>query len=315
MKPSLTIVVPCYNEQECLPDTVKQLEHKLDELIKAEKISRKSFILLVDDGSKDHTWAKILELKNHFPSIKALKLSKNFGHQNALYAGLMHAKTYSDCALSIDADLQDDLDVFNEFVDQFNGGCDIVYGVRSNRDADSWFKKTMAELFYKLMQALGTHIIYNHADYRLASKKVLESLSHFNEKNLFLRGIFPLIGFKSTTVSYIRKKREKGSSKYSLKKMLSFSWNGITSFSLLPLRLVSLLGFAVFLLSIAMSLYILYETLIAKHTVPGWSSILISVYFLGSIQLLSLGVIGEYIGKTYIETKGRPRYLIESEIE
>ncbi len=314
MKPTLALVIPCYNEEACLLESAQQLNNKRSELIEAGLISEASSLLFVDDGSKDNSWKLLTELSQKYPCIKALKLSKNFGHQNALWAGLMQVKSYSDCAISVDADLQDDLSVLNAFIEQFKEGCDIVYGVRTNRDTDNWFKKNSAEFFYRFLRALGVDVIYNHADYRLASKRVLEHLSHFNERNLFLRGIFPLIGFKSTTVSYTRKKRLAGKSKYPFRKMLSFSWSGITAFSVLPLRLISLLGFLVFLVSLIMSAYVFYEGIIAQHVVPGWSSILVSVYLLGGIQLLSLGIIGEYLGKNYIESKARPRYIIETEL-
>ncbi len=315
MSACLTIVVPCYNEEENIVETAAQLSAKRSELIAEGLINENSRILFVDDGSTDASLNKLQQLVKSYPFISILKLSKNFGHQNALLAGLLHAKDYSDCVISIDADLQDDVEALKDFVKKYKEGYEIVYGVRSNRDSDSWFKRTSARFFYMLMKAFGAKLIYNHADYRLVSKRVLENLNQFNEKNLFLRNIFPLIGFKSTQVNYIRKERFAGESKYPLGKMLKFAWTGISSFSSAPLHFIALLGLVIFLLSIVMSIYVLYRAFISHHVVPGWASTLISVYFLGGIQLLSIGVIGEYLAKNYIETKSRPRYFIDEYVD
>jgi len=303
-------VVPCYNEQEVLPETSKRLLEKMDSLIEKKKINEDSRIVFVDDGSSDKTYSIISELHNQNPRFCAVKLSRNQGHQNALLSGLMTVRDRCDAAISLDADLQDDINAIDEFVDRFNEGYDIVYGVRSSRKKDSAFKRTTAQAFYKLMLFFGVEMVYNHADYRLMSRRALEALSDFNEVNLFLRGIVPLVGFRSTTVSYERMERFAGTSKYPLKKMLAFAIDGITSFSIKPIRMVFSVGVIIFICSIFVLLYSLIRWLLG-HTVAGWTTIVASIWALGSIQLLSLGIVGEYIGKIYKEVKARPRFVIE----
>lgn len=303
-------VVPCYNEQEVLPETSKRLLEKMDSLIEKKKINEDSRIVFVDDGSSDKTYSIISELHNQNPRFCAVKLSRNQGHQNALLSGLMTVRDRCDAAISLDADLQDDINAIDEFVDRFNEGYDIVYGVRSSRKKDSAFKRTTAQAFYKLMLFFGVEMVYNHADYHLMSRRALEALSDFNEVNLFLRGIVPLVGFRSTTVSYERMERFAGTSKYPLKKMLAFAIDGITSFSIKPIRMVFSVGVIIFICSIFVLLYSLIRWLLG-HTVAGWTTIVASIWALGSIQLLSLGIVGEYIGKIYKEVKARPRFVIE----
>lgn len=309
--PVLYIVVPCYNEQEVLHETAKRLTVKLESLISQRKISPESRMLLVNDGSRDATWDIIEELcqENHF--VCGVKLSRNRGHQNALLAGLMTAKELCDCAISMDADLQDDIEAVDKFIEQFQAGCDVVYGVRSKRDTDTFFKRNSARGFYKFMKALGVDIVEDHADYRLLSRRALEALGKFDEVNLFLRGIVPLIGFQSGTVTYERHERFAGESKYPLKKMIAFAFDGITSFSVKPIRLIASVGFLIFFVSILVLLYSLVVWLMGK-TVPGWTTLAASIWLIGGIQLLCLGVIGEYVGKIYGEVKHRPRFIIES---
>lgn len=309
----LYIVVPCYNEEEVLPETAKQLSKKLTDLINTDKVSEKSRILFVDDGSKDKTWSLIESLCEENPLLEGLKLSRNKGHQNAVLAGLMTAKDICDMAISMDADLQDDINAVDKMVLEYMGGSDIVYGVRSSRKKDSFFKRTTAQGFYKVMKSLGVDVIYNHADYRLMSRRALEGLSQFKEVNLFLRGIVPLIGYRYSIVEYERGERFAGESKYPLKKMLAFAFDGITSFSVKPIRLITALGFLIFILSIAALVY----SFIAKfmgYTDSGWASLICSIWLLGGIQLLSIGIIGEYIGKLYFEAKARPKYIIETHL-
>lgn len=307
---TLYLVVPCYNEEAVLHETSKRLKVKLDTLITNGIVSPQSKILFVDDGSKDKTWEIIEALHEESPLFSGLKLSRNKGHQNALLAGLMTAKEHCHMAISLDADLQDDIEVIDQFVDQYYEGCDIVYGVRSKREKDTFFKKTTALGFYKFMKVLGVDIIENHADYRLMSKRALEGLSQFDEVNLFLRGIVRLIGYKSGTVTYERSERFAGESKYPLKKMLGFAFDGITSFSIKPIRLITLTGCLIFVASIAALLYF-FVLKIMGRTVQGWTTLIGSIWMIGGIQLLCLGVIGEYIGKIYNEVKARPKYLIE----
>ncbi len=307
----LYLVVPCYNEEEVLPETSRRLKEKLLSLIERKKISIKSRVMFVNDGSKDRTWAIIQELHRNDRFFCGVNLSRNRGHQNALLAGLMTAKEKADVVISMDADLQDDINAMDEMIDKYLGGCDIVYGVRSSRKKDSFFKRFTAESFYRLMNCLGVHMVFNHADYRLMSKRALEGLAQFEEVNLFLRGIVPMIGYPSDIVYYKRGQRLAGESKYPLKKMLSFAGEGITSLSIKPIRLVFLLGILVFLISIGMLIYIIVQFLLG-HTVSGWASISVSVWAIGGLTLLSIGVVGEYIGKIYLETKNRPRFLIES---
>jgi len=307
----LFCVIPCYNEQEVLPETSKRLEAKLKELISAGKISKDSRILFVNDGSKDNTWNMIKKLHEENEIFQGINLSKNMGHQNALLAGLMTAKDLCDAAISLDADLQDDINAIDEMVDKFNSGIDIVYGVRSKRATDTFFKKFTAESFYKLINSMGGNTVYNHADYRLMSRRALMALSEFGEVNLFLRGIVPMIGFNTDVVYYERAERFAGESKYPLKKMLSFAVEGITSLSTKPIKLITGLGFFIFFVSIIVLIYSLgrYFT---GHTIPGWTTTVLSVWAIGGLIMISLGVIGEYVGKIYLESKNRPRFIIES---
>lgn len=308
--PILTIVVPCFNEEEVLQDTMSQLDRLLSDLISTHAISDKSKILLVDDGSKDQTWKLIYQetLKNGH--IKGLKLSRNVGHQNALLAGLLTAKQASDCVISIDADLQDDISVIPQFIEKFNLGFDIVYGVRKGRQTDTLFKRSTAQSFYKLMNTMGVKLIYNHADFRLMSKRALDALEDFREVNLFLRGMIPLIGFSSTSVPYDRKERIAGESKYPLKKMLAFAFDGITSFSVTPIRLVLMLGCAAFFTSLLFGLYFIFLKFFGD-TELGWTSLITSVWLIGGLQLIAIGLIGEYVGKIYKESKQRPKFIID----
>ncbi len=307
----LYLVIPCYNEEAVLPETAKRLKEKLNEMIRGGIISSKSKIAFVDDGSKDRTWELICQLHESDPIFSGVKLSRNKGHQNALLGGLMTVKEKADMVISMDADLQDDINVIDQMVEKFYEGNDVVYGVRNSRKTDTAFKKFTAQGFYKLMKTLGVEIVYNHADYRLMSRRALDGLAEFKEVNLFLRGIVPLIGYRSCTVEYERGERFAGESKYPLKKMLNFAFEGITSFSVKPIRLITALGFFIFSISILMLIYFLIVYLIGK-TVSGWTTIVISVWALGGLQLLALGVIGEYIGKIYLETKSRPKYIIET---
>ncbi len=306
----LYIVVPCYNEEAVLHETSKRLKEKMTALINDKKISDKSRVLFVDDGSKDKTWEIIEELHGRDDLFSGLKLSRNKGHQNALLAGLMTAKELADISISMDADLQDDINVVDQFVDKYHDGCDIVYGVRSSRKTDTAFKRGTAGMFYKFMRLLGVDIIDNHADYRLISKRALEALSQFKEVNLFLRGIVKQIGFKSDIVYYERSERFAGESKYPLKKMLAFAFDGITSFSVKPIRLVTVVGFLVFLISIGMIIYTIVQTCLG-NTEAGWSSLMCSIWFLSGLQIMALGIVGEYIGKIYTEVKARPKYIID----
>ena len=309
----LFCVIPCYNEQEVLPETSKRLEAKLKDLIAARKISDDSRILFVNDGSKDNTWNMIKDLHEKNEIFQGINLSKNMGHQNALLAGLMTAKDLCDAAISLDADLQDDINAIDEMVDKFNNGCDIVYGVRSKRATDTFFKKFTAESFYKLINSMGGNTVYNHADYRLMSRRALMALSEFGEVNLFLRGIVPMVGFKSDVVYYERAERFAGESKYPLKKMLSFAIEGITSLSTKPIKLITGLGFFIFFVSVIVLIYSLVRYF-TGHTIPGWTTTVLSVWAIGGLIMISLGVIGEHVGKIYLETKNRPRFIIESYI-
>lgn len=308
------MVLPCFNEGEVLPETSKQLKEKVEDLIAKNKISKKSKIMFVDDGSKDNTWELIQNLADNDNLFAGVKLSRNKGHQNALLAGLMTAKEKADIVISMDADLQDDIGVIESMVDKNNEGYDVVYGVRSSRKKDSFFKRFTAQSFYKVMTFLGVDIVYNHADCRLMSKRALDGLEKFQEVNLFLRGIVPQIGYKSTVVYYERNKRFAGESKYPLKKMLSFAFDGITSFSIKPLRLILALGVFILMISILIMIYSLIVKIMG-HTVDGWTFIVISIWFIGGLQMISIGVIGEYIGKIYNEAKRRPRYIIETIID
>lgn len=306
----LYIVIPCYNEEEVLPETARRLQEKMSALISKGMVSSKSRVLFVDDGSKDSTWEKIASLHDQNHLFSGLKLSHNRGHQNALIAGLMTAREPADIVISMDADLQDDIEAVDQFLLEYQGGSDIVYGVRSSRAKDTVFKRTTAIGYYKLLRALGVEIVENHADYRLMSKRALNALSEFHEVNLFLRGIVPLIGFRTSVVKYERNERFAGESKYPLKKMLAFAIDGVTSFSVKPIRLITWLGVTIFCLSVLSLAWILADKLLGR-TVSGWATLMGSIWALGGIQLLCLGILGEYISKIYQETKQRPRFLIE----
>ena len=314
MSKILYLVIPCYNEEEVLPLTKKELKEKMESLIKEKKISKDSKVMIVNDGSKDKTWELIEEYHNEDPLFVGVKLSRNKGHQNALLAGLMTAKKYADITISMDADLQDDINVIDKMIEENNKGSEIVYGVRSSRKKDSWFKRFTAESFYKLMRVMGVEVVFNHADCRLMSKKALDELERFDEVNLFLRGIVPLIGFQTSVATYERKERAAGESKYPLKKMLSFAWDGITSFSVKPLKMITTLGFIMLFISIIMIIYTIVVKILG-NTVDGWAFIMLSIWFIGGVQLVSVGLIGEYVGKIYSETKHRPRYIIERELK
>jgi glycosyltransferase involved in cell wall biosynthesis len=310
IRPILAVVVPCYNEEAVLPEAIRRLKKELDDLINANRIAEESYLLFVDDGSGDSTWPIIETYHSQDRAVRGMKLARNVGHQYALLAGLMKARETADCTISIDADLQDDVSVFGQFIERYRNGCDIVYGVRAARETDTWFKRSSALAFYRLLQCLGTPLIHNHADYRLLSAKALTHLACYRETNLFLRGLIPLLGLRTSTVTYDRQTRYAGVSKYPLRKMLSFAWNGITSFSVAPIRLVLYTGIVLFFTAFIASLYTLVANLNGT-TVPGWTSIMLSVWLIGAVQLISLGVVGEYVGKVYKETKRRPPFFIE----
>ena len=308
----LSIVLPCYNEEEVLLETSSRMLSLLLSLTEKQKISKESLIYFVDDGSKDNTWRIIEELASKNANIKGIKLSRNRGHQNALLAGLFTAE--GDALVSIDADLQDDVEAIEQMVDEYNSGSEIVYGVREERKTDTAFKRITAEGFYKVMHLMGVDIVFNHADYRLLSRNVVEHLKEYKEVNLFLRAMVPLVGFKSSNVYYERAERFAGESKYPLKKMLSFAWDGITSFSIMPLRFITATGFILFIVTILMTAWILGTKLFTDNAIPGWASTVLPIYFIGGVQVLSIGIVGEYIGKIYMETKERPRFIIEKVI-
>ena len=307
MEEILYLVVPCYNEEEVLIETSRRLFGKINKMINEEKISKKSKILFVNDGSKDKTWDIIEGLYNKNSIFSGVNLSRNRGHQNALLAGLMVAKEYADMVISLDADLQDDIDVIEKFVEEYYSGSDIVYGVRSSRKTDTFFKRTTALGFYKFMDKLGVNVVYNHADYRLMSCRAIQQLCRFRERNLYLRGLVPLIGYQTACVYYNRDKRFAGESKYPFKKMLNFAIDGITSFSVKPVRMVFWLGCIFILIAVCVTIWTL-RAYYFHDTVPGWSSLMISLWLVGGTILVSLGIVGEYIGKIYIEVKNRPRY-------
>ncbi|GEQ18867.1 glycosyltransferase family 2 protein [Clostridium butyricum] len=309
------LVIPCYNEEEVLYETSNRLLAKLNEMIEDGLVNTTSRIMFVNDGSKDNTWNIIEQLNKKSKYFIGVKLTRNKGHQNALLAGLMEAKNRCDFAISLDADLQDDIEVLSDFVKEYEKGNDVVYGVRSSRDKDSFFKKNTAVLFYRLMTKLGVEIVYNHADYRLMSKRALEDLSTFKEVNLFLRGIVPLIGYNNSIVMYERNERFAGESKYPLKRMLSFAINGITSFSVKPIRIITFLGMIMFAISSILTIYFALGKIIYGNTNSGWASLICSIWLLGGIQLLSIGIVGEYVGKIYLESKHRPLYFIEKFLE
>lgn len=310
MSSILYVVVPCYNEQEVLPETSKRLKAKMKALMQNGVISDRSRVIFVNDGSKDATWSIIKKLHEEDNIFGGINLSRNRGHQNALLAGLMTVRDIADVAISMDADLQDDIDAMDEMLEKFHSGCDIVYGVRSKRATDTAFKRITAEAFYKLMNMMGANTVYNHADYRLMSKRALDGLSEFHEVNLFLRGIVPMIGYQTDVVYYERSERFAGESKYPLKKMISFAMEGITSLSNKPIKMITNLGVFVFLMSFVILAYSLIRHFTGA-TITGWTTIIASIWAIGGLILLSLGVIGEYIGKIYMETKERPRYIIE----
>ena len=314
MNNTLYIVVPCYNEEEVLPETSRRLRAKLEQLMGSGKISPRSRILFVNDGSKDRTWELISGLHRDCPLFCGVDLSRNRGHQNALLAGLMTARDKADMVISMDADLQDDIDAVDAMVDKYHQGVDIVYGVRSSRKTDTFFKRFTAEGFYRLMNAMGAESVFNHADYRLMSRRALEGLARFKEVNLFLRGIIPMVGYRTDVVEYERGERFAGESKYPLKKMLAFALEGITSLSTKPLRIITGLGFLIFVISIIMIIYNIVRWA-AGATVAGWASLSCSVWLIGGLILLSLGVVGEYIGKLYLESKERPRFIIREVLE
>ncbi|MFR2776319.1 MAG: glycosyltransferase family 2 protein [Anaerostipes sp.] len=307
----LYVVMPCYNEEAVLPETSKRMKKKMHKLIEEGKISSKSRVLFIDDGSKDKTWHLIETLHQEDCIFSGVKLSRNRGHQNALLAGLTVASEYADAVISMDADLQDDINAMDKMIDKYKSGCDIVYGVRSKRDTDTFFKRFTAEGFYKLLEKLGGEIVYNHADYRLMSNRALKSLLEYKEVNLFLRGIVPMVGFQSDIVEYERSERYAGESKYPLKKMLSFAFEGITSLSIKPIRMIFNLGIFIGIIGVVGLIYSLIQY-ISGSTVSGWTSTIMSIWLLGGLQLIAIGVIGEYIGKVYLETKERPRFIIET---
>ncbi|MEC1067510.1 glycosyltransferase family 2 protein [Priestia megaterium] len=312
-RPILTIVVPCYNEEEVFTETSFQLTAVVKELINERLVSSESTILFVDDGSKDSTWSLIEKESCSNLFVKGLKLARNVGHQNALLAGLDAAHKQSDCVISIDADLQDDINVIRTFVEKYWLGYEVVYGVRASRETDTFFKRTTAVGFYRFMNKLGIQLVQNHADFRLMSKRALGELVKYKEGNVFLRGLVPLVGFRSTEVTYDRKERTAGESKYPLKKMLAFAFDGITSFSVAPIRLLTLLGGASFLFSIAFGIYALIQKYL-DHTQTGWTSLILSIWLVGGLQLMGMGLVGEYIGKIFNEVKQRPKYAIERDL-
>jgi len=311
MSSILYIVMPCYNEEEVISDSVDAVTDKIKSLIKKKKVSKDSKLVIVDDGSKDRTLEIVKELQKKNKYLMIIKLSRNRGHQIAMYAGLMESKKYADMVISMDADLQDDINVVDEMVEHYYDGSDIVYGVRNNRDTDSWFKRNTAVMFYKFMALLGVEIIYNHADYRLMSKRSLEALEGYQESNLFLRGIIPTLGFKTSSVYYQRLERMAGVSKYNLKKMLGLAIDGITSFSVKPIRLIINIGFILSFLSFIYLIYVVVGYFLDFDYVTGWASTIACICFFGSFQILCIGIIGEYISKIYIETKQRPKYFID----
>jgi len=307
-------VVPCYNEDQMLEHTSKVLSDLLSNMIAKGFISSESFCCFVNDGSSDDTWGMIQKLCSENKLFRAISLSRNFGHQSAILAGLMSVKDTVDVTVTIDADLQDDVNVIYQFIEKYAQGCDIVYGVRDDRTSDSFLKKHTAQLFYKIQKLIGIGIVNNHADYRLMSSRAVDALEEYGERNLFLRGIIPMLGFKTTRVYYKRKERLAGLTKYTPLKMISLACNGIISFSILPIRLVGALGLLVFTFSFLASIYFLYLKFFTDKAIHGWTTLVLSIYFLGAVQLISIAILGEYIGKIYLETKRRPRYIIGDKI-
>ncbi len=310
----LYIAVPCYNEEEVLPDSSGKLCAKMQKMMAEGKITEDSRIVFIDDGSKDKTWEIISKLHSENEIFQGIKLSRNRGHQNALLCGLMTLKDKCDAVISIDADLQDDIEVFDEMVAKYEDGCDVVYGVRSKRETDTFFKRFTAEAYYKVLDKMGAKIIFNHADFRLMSARALESFSQFKEVNLFLRGLVPMVGYKSDIVTYERSERLLGESKYPLKKMLALAFEGITSLSTKPIKLISRTGIFIFIVSIAMLIYTIVRYFMGATEV-GWASLAVSIWAIGGLQLLAIGVVGEYIGKIYLETKRRPRFIVETYLD
>ncbi len=310
MDSRLYVVIPCYNEAEVLPETAKRIKSKMTELIGNGSIDADSRVCFINDGSKDTTWEIIKQLHTEDKLFSGINLSCNRGHQNALLAGLMTTMDNADMIISMDADLQDDINAMDEMIKKYHNGCDVVYGVRSNRKKDSFFKKKTAEGYYKMMNRMGVKTVFNHADYRLLSKRALDGLAGFKEVNLFLRGIVPMVGFKSDVVYYERGERFAGESKYPLSKMLSFAVEGVTSLSIKPIRYITGLGFLVFLFSVIMLIYSFIRHFMGE-TIQGWTTLMVSIWATGGLILFSLGVVGEYVGKIYLETKGRPRFIIE----
>ena len=306
----LYLAVPCFNEEAVILNTAQKLYEKIKYLSMDGRISKDSRICFIDDGSSDSTWKIIKRLHSENEAFIGLKLSCNKGHQNALYAALVTLKDDCDAIISIDADLQDDVNAIDQMIEKYEEGYDIVYGVRNKRDSDSFFKRVTAEAYYKIINNMGAKVVFNHADFRLMSKRALDAFSQYKETNLFLRGIVPQIGYKSTVVKYDRFERSAGESKYPLSKMLSLAWEGITSFSVRPIKFVTVTGIICFLISIAMLIYFIIR-LIAGQTVQGWASLAVSIWALGGLQLLAIGIVGEYIGKIYLETKNRPKFFIE----
>lgn len=308
--PTVAFIIPCYNETDVLPLTIRTLQSLLMQWKEERLIAHDSFVLFVDDGSKDATWACITAIHEQDDQFHGLKLAHNVGHQQALFGGLKESRTQAECFISLDADLQDDLGIVPAFLEQFHVGHDIVYGVRADRSSDSWFKRTSAEGFYRVMSGLGVETIPDHADYRLMSRRSVETLCDFPERNLFLRGIVPTLGFKTTTVSYQRQRRQAGESKYPLRKMLHLAWDGITSFSVRPIKLLFLISVLMLIVSIGFVGYAFYREMVGE-TINGWTSLMMSIWFIGGLQLFGIGLIGEYIGKIYQEVKRRPRYVVE----
>ncbi len=306
----LYLAIPCYNEEEVLPDSAQKLLKKFDDLQALGKISQDSRIVFIDDGSKDRTWELIEELHGQDVRFQGIKMSRNRGHQNALLGGLMTLRDKADAVISLDADLQDDIDAIDAMVEQYENGYDVVYGVRSSREKDSFFKRFTAEGYYKILNKMGAKIVFNHADFRLMSRRALESFSEFHEVNIFLRGMVPMVGYKSTIVEYERKERLAGESKYPLKKMLALAIEGITSLSVKPLRFITGLGIVALMVSFIMLIYFVVR-FFTGHTVVGWASLAVSIWALGGLQLFSMGILGEYLGKIYLETKQRPRFIVE----
>lgn len=311
MIPVVYLIVPCYNEESVLPESSRRFREKFRQLIDQEQISPMSRICFVDDGSRDRTWELIEGLHRQDPLFSGIRLSRNRGHQNAVLCGYLTMKDRADCVISIDADLQDDIHAIDEMIEKFRAGSDVVYGVRSKRETDTPMKRITAEGFYRVMEALGTEAVFNHADYRLLSRKALDALAGYEEVNLFLRGLVPLVGFPSDVVYYERSERFAGESKYPLKKMLQFAWQGITSMSIRPIKIITGMGTLIFLLSLCMVVYFLIQHF-TGHTVAGWSSIVVSIWAIGGLQMLAIGIVGEYVGKTYLESKHRPRFHVQT---